>query len=206
MLESKVNENVKVQLNTFLSSLKYAVEELKLSYGYLGRIFGVSRTAVYCWVRGYYRPRAETAERCYMIIHDIVEANTYSQNLSHFSLNHMGPPDNMFSFKASDNPLMRKVLGLLTYYEGLLSIGNRVLLDTAAYYIRGHIEKNRVKRSEAGMLALAALKVSMLKFGVNRSISHLIEDPETYTKFFTELSLTYLSEARGREVAESEQQ
>jgi len=116
--------------------------------------------------------------------------------MSDFSLNHFGPPDNMFSFKASDNPLLKKVLGLLTLYDDILGVNNKVLLDTAAYYIRGYVEENRVKRSEAGMLALAALKVAMLKVGYERSIVHLIEDPDAFKKFFADLSIKYLSGLR----------
>jgi len=197
MIEQKLNKTVNYNLNTFVSMVKYAVEELGLSYGYLARVLGVERATIYYWVKGLHKPSYATAAKCYMVLLDLIEANTYRPpEASDFSLNHMGPPDNMFSFKASDDPFMRKVLGLLTLYDGLLGINNKVLLDTAAYYVRCYIGENRIKRSEAGMLALAALKVSMLRFGYDRTISHLIEDPEVFKKFFVELSLKYLSGLR----------
>ncbi|MEM4177087.1 MAG: hypothetical protein QXS29_05955 [Nitrososphaeria archaeon] len=206
-LNGKLNEIVKPELNgSFILSLKFAHDELSLGYGYLAKLFGVSKTTVYYWVKGIYKPRSSAAKKYYMLLLDLIEANAYRPpEVSDFSLNHMGPPENHFSFKAVDDTLTRKVLGMLTYYEGVLGIGNKVLLDTAAYYVRSYMSENRVKRSEARMLALAALKVAMLKCGIPRNVAQFIDDPEVFSKFFTTLSIKYLSDLRGREVAETEQ-
>lgn len=201
-----VNNSVHINVDTFIGSLNFAHNELKLSYGYLAKILGIGRATIYSWVNGTRKPKPSTVKKCYMILLDLVEANTYKlSELSDFSLNHMGPPENHFSFKASDDPFIKKVLGLLTYYEGVLGIGNKVLLDTAAYYVRSYLAKKKVKRNEAGMFALAALRVAMLKFGVERNISHLIEDQKMFSRFFKCLAIKYLSGLRGREVAETEQ-
>ncbi|MEM3870938.1 MAG: helix-turn-helix domain-containing protein [Nitrososphaeria archaeon] len=210
MIEAKCTQNayngVCINAHTFISSLIFAHKELKLSYGYIAKILGVGRATVRDWVKGRRAPRPSAAKKYYMLLLDLIEANTPRlPEVSDFSLNHMGPPENHFSFKAVDDTLMKKVLGMLTYYEGVLGIGNKVLLDTAAYYVRSYMSENRVKRSEARMLALAALKVAMLKCGIPRNVAQFIDDPEVFSKFFTALSIQYLSDLRGREVAETEQ-
>lgn len=194
-MQQKCNNNVAPICNTFLELVRFLCNDLKLSYGYLAKLLGVNRTTIYRWAKAYCKPRTNDIKKYYMILLDLVEANAYRPpEDSDFSLNHMGPPENHFSFKAVDDPLMRKVLGMLTYYEGVLGIGNKVLLDTAAYYVREYVEGNKVKRSEARMLALAALKVAMLKCSIPRSVSQFIDDPDVFSKFFMALSIQYLSD------------
>ncbi|MEM3384668.1 MAG: hypothetical protein QXE78_03945 [Nitrososphaeria archaeon] len=205
-MQQKCNKNVAQSCNTFIESIKFAYNELELSCDYLAKLLGVNRTTVYRWIKEYCSPRPNTIKKSYMLLLDLIEANAYRPpEVSDFSLNHMGPPENHFSFKAVDDTLMRKVLGMLTYYEGVLGIGNKVLLDTAAYYVRAYLEENRVKRSEARMLALAALKVAMLKCGIPRNVAQFIDDPEVFSKFFTTLSIKYLSDISKKGSDQTEQ-
>ncbi|MEM2742248.1 MAG: helix-turn-helix transcriptional regulator [Nitrososphaeria archaeon] len=205
-VNGKVNDNINQSVNAFIATLKFAHDDLGLSYGYLAKLLDVSPPTVYYWAKGLKRPSNPKAKKCFMVLLDLIEANTYRlPEVSDFSLNHMGPPENHFSFKAVDDTLMKKVLGMLTYYEGVLGIGNKVLLDTAAYYVRSYMSENRVKRSEARMLALAALKVAMLKCGIPRNVAQFIDDPEVFSKFFTALSIKYLSDISKKGSDQTEQ-
>jgi L-fucose isomerase-like protein len=167
---------------------------LGLSYRYLGRLFGVSEKAVRKWIKGEAKPRKYRMSQISVMLNDLVEANSYSTKLDHFSIYHMGPPDNQFSFKQHDPPLVKKALGMLVHYADLLDIKNRVLLDTAGLYIRKYLKEKRVKRAEIAMFSLATLKVAMLKHRYTWDVKHLIEDRDLYDRFFSELALKYLAD------------
>ncbi|MEM2153720.1 MAG: helix-turn-helix transcriptional regulator [Nitrososphaeria archaeon] len=205
-VDRKVNTFVNQSVNTFISALKFAHDDLGLSYSDMAKLLDVSRQSIYYWIKSLKQPTTPKVKKYYMLLLDLIEANAPRlPEVSDFSLNHMGPPENHFSFKAVDDTLTRKVLGMLTYYEGVLGIGNKVLLDTAAYYVRAYLEENRVKRSEARMLALAALKVAMLKCGIPRNVAQFIDDPEVFSKFFTALSIKYLSDISKKGSDQTEQ-
>ncbi|MCX8188339.1 MAG: helix-turn-helix domain-containing protein [Nitrososphaeria archaeon] len=95
-----VNADINKTVNAFMTSVKFAYEELGLSYGYIAKLLNVTPTAVYYWVKGLRKPRQSIVKKCFMVLLDLIEANTYRlPESSDFSLNHMGPPENHFSFK-----------------------------------------------------------------------------------------------------------
>ncbi|MGC8559019.1 MAG: hypothetical protein ACP5NC_08565, partial [Nitrososphaeria archaeon] len=102
--------------------------------------------------------------------------------------NHTGPPDNEFSWRPTDPPMLKKALNLLIRYGDLLQITNKPLLDTAAKYIREVYSKYKVGKTHLDMLALAALKVASLKFMKNIDISNFITDEELFEKYWYVIS------------------
>ncbi len=181
-------------ITTLVDSIKFVHDHLGLSYRYLARLLNVSHVTVIKWVKGKCRPSRKKAKEIQMMVNDIVEGNSYAISLSYFSPYHMGPPDNQFSFKQHDPPIVKKALGMLIHYADILHINNKVLLDTAGLFIRKYLKEKKVKRKEVPMFSLAALKVAMLKHRYTWNVKYLIEDRELYNKFFAELALKYLAE------------
>ena len=100
-IERKLNEYVQLDwTGDFPLILKFAYDNLNLSYGYLAKLLSVGKSTVHYWLKGKCKPNTSNMKKCLPILYDLIEANIYRlPQISDFSLNHMGPPENNFSFK-----------------------------------------------------------------------------------------------------------
>jgi len=158
-----------------------------IGYRSLGALFGVSAQTVWRWAHNKKRPSPERLKKIMPILEDILNLNG-DLPLIDDPKNHTGPPDNEFSWRPTDPPMLKKALNLLIRYGDLLQITNKPLLDTAAKYIREVYSKYRVGKTHLDMLALAALKVASLKFLKNVDVSAFITDEELFEKYWYVIS------------------
>ncbi|MGC8558982.1 MAG: hypothetical protein ACP5NC_08370 [Nitrososphaeria archaeon] len=172
--------------------MEYDIKELlhdahrTVSYRAMARIFGVNATTVFRWATGKTRPDDKTIARITPVLEDMLNLSLNMPAAD--PANYGGPPENQFSWRKTDPPLLRKALNLMVRYAGILSITNREMMDTAALYIRETYREYKVGRSQLNMLALAALKVAALKHLKYINIHDMITDESVYQQFWYVIS------------------
>jgi len=158
--------------------IKEIHEKKAMSYATLGKIFGVSPVTVYYWALGKKKPKKERIKHIITPIEDLLNIAMYIPTTN--EKNYNGAPSNEFSWRTTDAPLLKKVLNYMVHYAGILGINNRVMMDTAAYFIRRLYAEYKVPRSQAQMLALACLAVSAFKHNKTIEITEYITDKDVF--------------------------
>ncbi|MDG6927742.1 MAG: helix-turn-helix transcriptional regulator [Nitrososphaerota archaeon] len=158
-----------------------------MSYESMAKIFGVSKVAVYFWANGKRMPGKKNMTRIMPIIEDMLGLSMYVNQVDDHR-NHGGPPDNQFTWRKTDPPLLRKALNFMVHYAGMYSITNREMMDTAALYIREIYKEYKVGKTHLPMFALCALKVASLKHLHYIDISDAITDQEIFDIYWSLLS------------------
>ena len=158
--------------------IKEIHDKKAMSYATLGKIFDVSPVTVYYWASGKKKPKKEKLKQIMPAVEDLLEIAMYIPTTS--ERNYNGPPANEFSWRTTDPPLLKKILNYMVHYAGVLGINNRVMMDTAAYFIRQLYAQYKVPRSQAQMLALACLAVAAFKHNKTIEIADLITDQDAF--------------------------
>jgi len=158
--------------------IKEIHDKKAMSYATLGKIFDVSPVTVYYWANGKKKPKKEKLKQIMPAVEDLLEIAMYIPTTS--ERNYNGPPNNEFSWRTTDPPLLKKILNHMVHYAGVLGINNRVMMDTAAYFIRRLYAEYKVPRSQAQMLALACLAVAAFKHNKTIEIADFITDEDVF--------------------------
>lgn len=184
----QVDKPVNIGLHESVLCLRFRealnrLHEIGFTDSDIARFLGVSRFAVYCWRNGQRRPRDLSV---IYRLEQLLEANVEKLTDEYFSRSH-NTGENFFSFEGEDArtlkelkrrkkihgairslycggdpPVLRSVLASLTRVGGVLNV-SKLVLDDAALMIRKLAKTRKLVRSEAEVLALAALKVASLR-------------------------------------------
>ena len=158
------------------------------TYRAIGKMFNVSYQTVWLWAQRKRHPLGKRQRQYALMLEDMLNVAASIPPLSGDPANHGGPPSNEFSWRATDPPLLKKTLNLMVRYAGVKSIRNREMMDTAGRYIRKIFQEYEVKKADAPMFALAALKAASLAHYVHVSLGELVTDREKFEEYLSEMA------------------
>lgn len=170
-----------------ISDMLIELNEKGFSYTMLGNMFNMSDTEVWLWAHKKRHPSAKRQRQYALMLEDMLDLAMNMPPMLGDPANHGGPPSNEFSWRANDPPLLKKALNLMVRYAGVKSIRNREMMDTAGRYIRKIYQEYEVKKADAPMFALAALKAASLAHFVHISLGELVTDREKFEEYFVEI-------------------
>lgn len=177
----------------------------------LARLLGVSRQTIYDWIKGKKRPTKVPLyklEKLFDLFEDKLTNSYFSRShggppSNYFSFkvtqvprevikSHDGKPvthrelrKRLMSIKSTlskgESRILRECLAKLTWLAGIFNITYKVLIDDAALLIREYLKNHKVKRKDAGELALAALRVASAR------IAYKLDDAKLKMLFENEL-------------------